>query len=46
MMGMLLVVVLLLVVMPALLYLVGWGVKRFISLDQARKRNQPPNPGI
>jgi len=31
--GLLVIVVLLLVIMPALLYLVGWGVKRYT--DQA-----------
>jgi hypothetical protein len=30
-MGMLVVAVLLLVIMPALLYLVGWGAKRYIG---------------
>jgi uncharacterized membrane protein YesL len=32
-MALLVIVVLLLVIMPALLYLVGWGVKRYVGMN-------------
>jgi len=42
--GLLVVVVLLLVIMPALLYVVGWGVKRYTDQTPVWINFPPPQP--
>jgi flagellar biogenesis protein FliO len=42
--GIVVVVVLLLVIMPALIYFIGWGVTRFVKKAPARRGSNAQTP--